>query len=91
MASTLSCPGCGQSYTKTPAHTIDTLPGSGLVAYCELCHRQLTLGAKKSHITTVVNSWKDEGLVDGADTVWQIALDVADWEHFLHWGKLLKG
>lgn len=82
---TSSCPGCGVSYGRVPIHT---LVGSDLVAYCELCHRELTLGAKKSHITTAINQRKESG--QACDTLWQIALDEADWEHFIHWrGKVV--
>ena len=80
-ASYLSCPGCGLPYSRTPIHTIDTLPGSGLVAYCELCNRRLPLGAKKSHITNVINEWRAGGDRPDYDTIWQMALDFADWEH----------
>lgn len=84
MANTLSCPGCGLSYEKMPVHI---LPGSNLAPYCELCHRQLTLGAKKSCITTVINELSANG--GNYQTTWAIALDEADWEHFQHWGKML--
>lgn len=84
-----NCPGCGVSYQRTPIHTIDTLPGLGVAPYCELCDRQLTLGAKKSHITNVINQWKSKDKRPEYDTVWQIALDVADWEHYQRWGKML--
>lgn len=79
-----SCPGCGQSYEKMPVHL---LPGSGIAAYCELCHRQLTLGAKKNYITNAINELSKDG--KNYDTIWQIALDEADWEHFQKWGKIL--
>lgn len=83
VADALTCPGCGLPYDQTPAHK---LLGADLVAYCELCHCQLTLGAKKSHITGIINEWREQGCE--VDTVWQIALDVADWEHFIQWGKV---
>jgi hypothetical protein len=87
MADVATCPGCGLPYNRTPPHVIDTLPDRGIVAYCEMCHNQLTLGAKKSHISNLIGRWRRNG--KNYDEVWQIALDVADFEHFQKWGKIL--
>lgn len=74
------CPGCARPFSKTPGHLINTLPGLELVPYCNNCHSRLTLGAKKSYITGLINLLRYKNVKPDLDTAWEIALNTVDDE-----------
>lgn len=76
-----NCPGCGRPYTQTPGHLIDTLPGFRMVPYCDVCHSRLSLGSKKSYITSLINQWRRGSNWAELETVWAMALARAYDEH----------
>lgn len=65
----LSCLACNRSYADIDPYLVDTLPGQGLAAWCTECDPVISLGEKKSHITTVVNKWREWGIVGDMDAI----------------------
>jgi hypothetical protein len=83
----LHCLGCGLSFDLVNPHPVDTLPGFGLVAYCEGCHQFLPLGEKKSLATHLINQWREGPLKRDYDAVEDAAHTVIEMEHLLVVGK----
>jgi hypothetical protein len=84
---TLCCLGCGLSFSLVTPHPVDTLPGFGIVAYCEGCHSLLSLGEKKSLATQLINQWREGLLERDYDAIEDAAHTVIEMEHLLIVGK----
>jgi hypothetical protein len=64
MAKTLTCLSCRHSFLEVQCVLVPTLPGRSLAIWCEACDAVLSIGAKKSLITEVIN---ERRAADGLD------------------------